>query len=647
MTEARFHKNEDSSLESSHVLEYLHRATCRGEGEALAQYADTPHHVLQELSCEETLCDSSIKSIQEIIQKNHDNIFIKALRFPRNQLSSAAAEPLAKILRITKTLIHLDIRHNSVGSEGLAKLIQPLTDQGGDRCSLVTLNLVNNNLKRKAASYLADLLKKNKTLQEVHIGRNPLHPKGMKEIINGLQANSESRVKHLDLKATGLGGKAGLKALIELLKKNETIESLDLSSNGLGPHGAKELSSVFMFKNVLLDLNLGGNDIGADGVSAMANALNEERKVQGHCNLQRLSLNWNQLGDEGAIFLAMGLEKNSTIHHLDLSHNKIGSLGALHLASTFGINYGLKEVLLNDNSIDDQGAFALASVLGTPNCSVDKITWEHNPDISEQGDFFLNHVFKFRGSLKTWLGSLQEEIKADRSMDVNWWRTDQTITDWEVATLAQSLVDHNPQMLRSIWLTGERITSQSLEILFLSYLAENPGLVRLYLKNVAISGAVTSLQKSLCTNSTLSNLNLIDCGLSAADAADLAVALKLNETLERFNLKSNNIGDEGFRVLWQVINPKGKATHKSMQAFNAGNNNLTDLAMEAIRDSGTVMLRELHLDCNSISDKGALDLARAIIDSPTLKVLSVAANEEMTLKGKQALRIFGPDRFSC
>ena len=78
-----------------------------------------------------------------------------------------------------------------------------------------------------------------------------------------------------------------------------------------------------------------------------------------------------------------------------------------------------------------------------------------------------------------------------------------------------------------------------------------------------------------------------------------------------------------------------------------GNNELTDVAMAFMADSGTVALKDLYLDGNQLSDRGALDLAKAIMDSTTLKLLTVAKNPLMTQKGKNSLRWFAPDRFSC
>ena len=473
----------------------------------------------------------------------------------------------------------------------------------------------------------------------------------MKEIANGLEANKDSKVNHLDLRATTLGGKgAGMKALIRLLFKNETIRSLDLSSNSLKAAGAIEFSSALIYRNQLHDLNLGRNEIGPEGVRAIANVLTEDGALQGYCHLKRLTLDWNQIGDEGAILLANSLERNSTLQYLDLSGNFIGSLGAVQLANTFTINFCLREVLLNDNNIDDEGAFALAQALGRRNSTIDNLSWQNNPRMSERGDFLLDHVFQYRESLTTWLGDVKNDVKADSLMSINWWTLspDYVITDWEVTFLAQALARYNPLMLQSIYLLGEHITDESILSLCENYIGENPPLQRLYMKGLSLgTHGITSLKSALCTNSTLRILSITQCGLTGANgASNLAVALKHNSTLERINLQGNGMDDEGFESLWEAINPRDKNPHSSLVALNVSNNLLTDVAMAVMAEAGDVTLQDLYLDGNQITDRGAFDLGKAIMDSTTLKMLTVARNR-LTHKGKNTLRWFAPDRFSC
>lgn len=624
------------------MLEFLHNATSHSQVPALL-----------ELSCEEVMADEDIPRLEEVLRRNHQYVYLTTLRLPKNNLTSAAAESLAKILQSTETLQHLDVRNNNLGSEGVARLIQPLVGEG-DRCqcTLLSLNLANNNLKRKAAGPLADLLRQNTTLTEIYVGVNPLKAQGVKEIVNGLEANRDSKVSHLSLRATTLGGKgAGIKAVVKLINGNETIHSLDLSSNGLKSAGAIEISSALTYRNQLHELNLGGNDIGADGARALSRVLSEDGALQGYCYLTRLSLDWNQIGDEGAIDLAVSLELNSTLQYLDLSGNHISDRGAQHLAKTFTINFCLKEVHLNDNQIGDDGASALAQSMRRTSATIVVVQCENNSRMSERGEFILGHVFQYRESLNSWLGDLDKELEHDSLMSVDCWKPDieRVFTDWELQFLSNSLAQHKPRMLQSIWLAGNHVTDEGLQVLCDKYIGGDPPLQRLYMKGLSLgSRGMASLKSALRTNSTLRILSVTYCGLTGpVEISHLAEALKDNSTLESINLQGNNIDDEGFRCLWEAVKPKGGRPHPSLNALHVGNNQLTDVAMEVIAASGTVDLERLYLDGNRITDRGALDLSKAIMDSTSLKLLSIAQNDQMTHKGKNTLRLFAPHMFSC
>jgi len=55
-------------------------------------------------------------------------------------------------------------------------------------------------------------------------------------------------------------------------------------------------------------------------------------------------------------------------------------------------------------------------------------------------------------------------------------------------------------------------------------------------------------------------------------------------------------------------------------------------------------LEELHLADNNITDAGALDLAKACMDSTSIHWLTVTGNR-MTWKGIQTLSLFLPNEF--
>ena len=84
--------------------------------------------------------------------------------------------------------------------------------------------------------------------------------------------------------------------------------------------------------------------------------------------LKSADLGGNDIGDEGVIAISEALKTNSTLTELGLgsssrSTNKIGPAGAQALADMLQVSSALKVLDLADNDIGKAGAAALAAVL--------------------------------------------------------------------------------------------------------------------------------------------------------------------------------------------------------------------------------------------------------------------------------------------
>ena len=84
------------------------------------------------------------------------------------------------------------------------------------------------------------------------------------------------------LKSANLGlnhiGDEGVIAISEALKTNSTLTELMLESkwdskNKIGPAGAQALADMLKFNSALTDLDLRNNEIGVEGVKAIAEVL--------------------------------------------------------------------------------------------------------------------------------------------------------------------------------------------------------------------------------------------------------------------------------------------------------------------------------------------------------------------------------------
>ncbi|KAH7054780.1 hypothetical protein BKA57DRAFT_434420 [Linnemannia elongata] len=175
-------------------------------------------------------------------------------------------------------------------------------------------------------------------------------------LVEAIKANSILTTLNLDHNSIGDNG---AQALSEALKTNSTLTTLNLYSNKIGPNGAQALSEALKTNSTLTTLNLEDNSIGDNGAQALSEAL------KSNSTLTTLNLSWNSIGDNGAQALSEALKTNSTLTTLNLVSNSIGDNGAQALSEALKTNSTLTTLNLEDNSIGPNGAQALSEALKT------------------------------------------------------------------------------------------------------------------------------------------------------------------------------------------------------------------------------------------------------------------------------------------
>jgi hypothetical protein len=104
-------------------------------------------------------------------------------------------------------------------------------------------------------------------------------------------------------------------------------------------------------------LNLGQNNIGDEGVKALAECLKTNKTVTS------LDLEWNKIKDEGVKILAECLKTNKTVTILNLRYNQIGDEGVKALAECLKTNKTVTSLNLESNEIKYEGAKAFGEIL--------------------------------------------------------------------------------------------------------------------------------------------------------------------------------------------------------------------------------------------------------------------------------------------
>ncbi|KAI0072487.1 RNI-like protein [Panus rudis PR-1116 ss-1] len=150
--------------------------------------------------------------------------------------------------------------------------------------ALKTLDLRGNDI-RGSITYIAQVLKRNRTLKVLNLSENKLDVQGLVHIA-------------------------------EALKYNSCLETLDLSKNpccGPSLEGVQSLRTAFTLNNALKRLFLSSTNLTSAGAIALAEFLPEST------SLLHLDLTMNQLDLAGVMALSHGLKGNHIMRCLDLN----------------------------------------------------------------------------------------------------------------------------------------------------------------------------------------------------------------------------------------------------------------------------------------------------------------------------------------
>ena len=275
---------------------------------------------------------------------------ITKLVLSRNSITDRGAATLAEVLKENRTLQQLDVSINSFGNGGATALAEMLKENR----TLQQLNVSFNSIGNGGATALAEMLRENRTLQQLHVSFNSIGDGGATALAEMLRENRTLQQMHVSSNSIGDGG---VTALAEVLRENMTLQQLNVSFNSIGDGGAITLAEMLKKNRTLQQLNVSYNSIGDGGATALAEMLKENR------TLQQLKVSSISIGDGGAIALAEILKENRTLQQLDISINSIGRGGATALAEMLKENRALEQLNISVNSIGDGGATALAEML--------------------------------------------------------------------------------------------------------------------------------------------------------------------------------------------------------------------------------------------------------------------------------------------
>ncbi|KAF9112767.1 hypothetical protein BGX27_002853 [Mortierella sp. AM989] len=287
--------------------------------------------------------------------------------------------------------------------------------------------------------------------------------------------------------------------------------------NLIGDGGALALSEALKTNTTLTTLDLTNNIIGKEGGLALAEALKT------NITLITLDLTNNLVRREGDLTLSEALKVNRTFTTLDLSRNSIGKEGALALAEVLKTNTTLITLDLRFNSIGKEGALSLSQALKS-NITLSTLNLRNN-SIGKEGALALSEALRTNITLTT----------------LNLWNN--SIGNEGALSLSEALKTNTT--LTSLGLQSNSISKEG-ALSFSEALRVNITLASLNLwdNSIGDEGAL-SLSETLKTNTTLNTLDLAGNFIGNEGALALSEALKVNITLAILDLRFNSIREEG------------------------------------------------------------------------------------------------------
>ncbi|XP_053132825.1 NLR family CARD domain-containing protein 3 [Hemicordylus capensis] len=377
--------------------------------------------------------------------------------------------------------------------------------------------------------------------------------------------------------------------------KDCQIQKISLAENQIGNKGAKALARSLMVNRSLMALDLRSNSIGPQGAKALADSL----KINQH--LLSLNLQNNVIKEDGAKFLAEALLSNHSLMTLLLQKNSVGPQGSKKMAEALKKNWGLKELILSSNCVGDAGSAALAEGLKA-NHTLLTLDLQSN-SISDVGVTALTRALCSNRGL-TSLNLRENSISKEGAREI-----------------ASTLRTNNT--LRNLDLAANLLHDEGVQAIALA-LKENKALSSLHLQwNFVQSKAAKALSQALQFNESLTLLDLQENAIGDEGASALASALQANTTLTDLYLQVALIGESGARALGEAL-----ATNTSLATLDLRGNAIGLAGAKAMANALKVncALRRLNLQENALGMDGAICIATALTKSHRLTYINLQGN---------------------
>ena len=206
--------------------------------------------------------------------------------------------------------------------------------------TIKVLDLQRINLSDSIADDLELILSYNQ-LEELYLGENNLHDKGMCKIAEALQSNSVLKV--FDISSNNNISDEAINNVAAALANKTKLEKLYINGNELKADDMIKIGNE-LCTNCLKVFDVSYNLIDSTAANTIKNVLTL------NTHLEELHLSRNILWG-GILIISIGLTSTKTLKVLDISHNDIGSEAANDIAYVISKQVKLEKLILGDNNL--------------------------------------------------------------------------------------------------------------------------------------------------------------------------------------------------------------------------------------------------------------------------------------------------------
>ncbi|XP_044869672.1 NACHT, LRR and PYD domains-containing protein 3-like isoform X1 [Mauremys mutica] len=434
-------------------------------------------------------------------------------------------------------------------------LCQALKDPN---CKLKKLEFCDCRLTAACCEDLSSLLGTKQTLVELHLTGNSLGELGVKLLCEGLK-HVNCKLQKLRLKACKLSA-ACCGELSSALSNNQLLTDLDLSDNPLGALGVQLLCEGLKQPNCKLQ-RLVLRFCGLTGACCgdFSTVLSRSQ------SLTDLDLSYNfSLGEAGIQLLCEGLKHpNCKLQMLGLEWCRLSAVCCGFLSSALSTSQALTELNLWGAKLGDSGVQVLCEGLRHPNCKLQKILL---------GSCSLTAACC--GDLATILSTSQSLTELELA--------DNKLGDSGVRLLCEGL-KHPDCKLQKLVLGYCDLTVACCGDLS-SVLSTSQTLTELGVRwnNLGDSGVQLLCEGLKHPNCKLQTLQLSGCHFTAACCEDLASALSSNQTLTELILGEKTMDNSGVKQLCEGLkHPNCKLQKLGLSSVNV--NEDTQRELDAVK----------------------------------------------------------------